>query len=84
MKHIFTLTISQGLEDILSKELKKLQFQRVTPESGAVRSTEQYEMAIGLSMVKNNLRVLLRLTRFQIQSAEDPTMVFQPLIGMNT
>jgi 23S rRNA (guanine2445-N2)-methyltransferase / 23S rRNA (guanine2069-N7)-methyltransferase len=72
MKHIFTLTISQGLEDILASELRKLQFQRVTPESGAVRFygtiRDGYRACL---WSRTASRVLLRLARFQIQSAED-------------
>ena len=72
MKYIFTLTISQGLEDILAQELRKLQFQRVTPETGAVRFYGTLKDGYRACLWSRSAsRVLLRLSRFQMQNADD-------------
>ena len=71
MKHIFTLTISQGLEDILAQELRKLQFQRITPESGAVRFYGSIKKDIVLAFGQEVLRECCSDCLVQMYDADD-------------
>ena len=72
MKFRFTVTTSQGLEDVLAKELRQLGLQRVAPERGAVRFfgplSAGYKAAL-LSRIGS--RVLLCIMRFEGLDEDD-------------
>ena len=72
MKFRFTVTTSQGLEDVLAQELRKLGLQRVAPERGAVRFfgklKDGYKAALWCRI---GSRVLLTLKRFEGLDEDD-------------
>ena len=72
MKYTFTAVISRGLEEILQKELRRLQLQNVVVEQGAVRFQGNYKAGLKACLWSRTAsRVFLRLHRFNARNEQE-------------